>query len=230
MARPPPAPPSSSSWPMRAWSWALIDTPRAPVGAAGNRVDAADAGQIDPGVVVALPGEAFAATERAQHLLEKDLRQRPAKQVQQRQRELVDAHVVVFPVRARRLQRPRAALGPPAGAGRCATLRQRSTVSGRPKQLPSHSLVCVSRWVQVTARLCSLSKPMPGRRATTGSSSSGSRPCALGHAGEQREVGLGDAEGQVGATGFAPRTRPPRRADARRPTAGRAHAPGRAGD
>ena len=60
--------------------------------------------------------------------------------------------------------------------------------------LPSHSLVCSSRWRQVIVRLCGESKPMPGRRAATGSSTSGSRPLAVRDAGQQREVGLGDAE------------------------------------
>ena len=70
-------------------------------------------------------------------------------------------------------------LGPPAGRGSCATFRQRSTWSGRPKQLPSHSLVCSSRWRQVMGALCGVSKPMPGSCAATGRSTSGSSPRAF---------------------------------------------------
>jgi hypothetical protein len=80
------------------------------VRSARHRWDAADAGQIDPRVVVAAPRESAAAAERREDVLDERLGQRPAKETQQRERELVDADVVVFPVRARRAQRPRAAL------------------------------------------------------------------------------------------------------------------------
>ena len=177
----------------------------APVRAARHRLHAAHAGQIDPGIVVAGPGEAFAAAERAQHLLEKDLRQRPAEQVQQGQRELVDAHVVVFPVAAGRVQRARAALR-----------------SGRRARVVRHLAPAVDRVGQAEASafpFARLRQQMgPGDGAVVRAvveADAGQHRCDRGvfvgqqalhlrHAGKQREIALGDAEGEVGPIRLAP--------------------------
>ena len=53
---------------------------------------------------------------RLQHMREEHLRQGAAEQMEKRERELVDADIVVFPVGARRLQRPRTAFGSRRGA------------------------------------------------------------------------------------------------------------------
>ena len=95
--------------------------------------------------------------------------------------------------------------------------------------MPSHSLVWVSSCAQVTPRLCALSKPMPGRRCDHRLVLVGQQALALGHAGEQREVALGDAEGEVGPRRLAPGGDLAAVLPHQRPTAARAHAPGRAG-
>ena len=87
---------------MRAWSRADFHT-AAPVRATGNRLHA-PATDLDPRIVIAFPLEIAAAADRPQHTLQEHLRQRPLEEVKQRQRQLVDAHVVVFPVAARLTQ------------------------------------------------------------------------------------------------------------------------------
>src|SRR5471032_754886 len=66
--------------------------------------------EFDPRVVVPNPLPVFTGAKRLHDRLAKHLGQWPAEQMQQRERELVDADVVVFPVRSRRLYPPQVAL------------------------------------------------------------------------------------------------------------------------
>ena len=124
--------------------------------------------------------------------------------MQQRQRQLVDAHVVVFPVAARRLQWPRIAL---AAAGGPRIVRHDAPAVHRVGHAEAAALPLAGLLEQVT----------PGHRAVVRRVEAdagqarhhrfvhvGQQTVAMRHAGQHREVGLGDAEGQVGTIGLAP--------------------------
>ena len=170
--------------------------------AAGHRGEPA-AADIDAGVAIGLPAPAVRGADRIHDRAAQDVRQRRAEEAQQRQAQPVDAHVVVFPVRARGLQRSRAC---PSASRRRRSRRVRlwSTLSGRSNSVPDHSLVSCSRWRQVMARFCAESKPPSSTRRRTGSSRSVIRPRPKAMPGEHGEIALGDREGDLRPLDVAP--------------------------
>ncbi len=174
----------------------------APVRATGDRLHA-PAVDLDPGIVVALPAEIATAADRLQHAFEKHLRQRPPEEMQQRQRQLVDAHVVVFPVAPRRAQRAKLSL--PA-RGRLGVVGDAPVVL----HLVGHAEALALPFAGLREEV------LPGDRAVVRGIEADARqpvahalarfqqPARMRDAREQREVSLRDAEGLVRAIGFAP--------------------------
>ena len=174
----------------------------APVRAARHRLDAL-AIDLDPGVVVALPQEVAAAADRPQHAVEEHLRQRAPEQVSQRERELVDAHVVVFPVVARFAQR--AALSLPA-LGRFGVVRHAPVVLHLVGHAETFALPFAGLRKQVLPgdRAVVLRIETDAGQPVAHALAGREQPARVRNAREQREVGLGDAERLVRAIGFAP--------------------------
>ena len=181
----------------------------APMGAARHRLHApglaGDIGQLDEAVVIAHPLPVGGRAQRLHDGLAKDLRQRPTEQMQQRQRQLVDAHIVVLPEAAGRLQRPGIAL--PAGGRRPAEGHRAIAVdllwnteatafpfTGLLQQLGPGDLGVVRRAESDICLNVSAHWRVRVRQQAT----------VVGNTGQQREIGLGDAEGQVGSVGLAP--------------------------
>lgn len=158
----------------------------------------------DPGFVVGLPGKAVPCAQRLQDLALEDRLEWLAEQVQQGQRQLVDAHVVVFPVAAGGLQRPGITL---ASGGGPRVLADLAPAVGLVRQAQAAAFPFADLRQQVA--------PGDGRVVRAVEADAGQlcqhRPVDVGqpvlllrHAGQQTEVGLGDAEGLVGARGLAP--------------------------
>lgn len=174
----------------------------APVRTARHRLDARTV-DVDPRVVIADPLPVLARADGPHDGLAKHLGQGLAEQMQQREGQLVDTHVVVFPVRAGRLQRAQIAL---FAVGRIAE-RHGAIVIGLIGQAEALALPF--------ARLLQQLRPRNGRivrivEADAGHTHAhrfvriGQQAAIVRDACQQREVGLGDAERQVGAIRFAP--------------------------
>ena len=174
----------------------------APVRTARHRRHAL-AVDLDPGGVVAHPLPIFAGADGARDGFAEDVRQGFAEQVQQRIRQLVDADVVVFPIRARALQRPRIALlavgWHAEGHGAIAVCLVRHAKAfafpfARLLQKMAPGDVGVLAFVKANAR----------HALAHGLVHVGQQATVMGHAGQNGQVQLGHAEGQVGALGLAP--------------------------
>ena len=98
-----------------------------------------------------------------------------------------------------------------------------------PKLLPSHSLVCSSRWRQVIGAVVRRIEADAGQPLRHGFVDVGQQALTVRHAGQHAEVGLGHAVGEIGALGFAPSggNTPVLQHDAR-DTAARMHRPAQA--
>src|SRR5437868_3076345 len=81
----------------------------APMAAARDRFDRPTI-DLDRRVAVAAPAPLGRGAERRHERLAEDLRERAPEKAQQGEAEAVDAHVVIFPERAGRLERPGLAL------------------------------------------------------------------------------------------------------------------------
>ncbi len=125
--------------------------------------------------------------------------------MQQRQRQLVHAHVVVLPERSRFLQRPGVAFGTRDfhfleldGAVAIGAVRQSEALALPLAGLLQDVLPC-------DACIAAVVESDAWNPVADGFPHIGNQPPVERDAGEQREVGLGDAEGEIRAVGFAPR-------------------------
>ena len=123
--------------------------------------------------------------------------------MQQRERELVDAHVVVFPVAARRAQRTQLAL---LARGRLRVVRHAPVVLHLVGHAEALALPFAGLREQVLPgdRAVVLRIEADARQPVAHALARLEQPARMRDAREQREVGLRDAVGLVGAIGLAP--------------------------
>ncbi|MDT4843110.1 hypothetical protein FQZ97_770310 [compost metagenome] len=158
---------------------------------------------LDPGVVVAHPLPVFAGTDRARDGFTEDLGQGFAEQVQQRIRQLVDAHVVVFPVRAGALQGPRIAL---LAVGRHAEGDGAVAVGlvGHAEALAFPFARLLQQVAPGDVGVLAAVEADAGHALDDRFIHVRQQAAIVRHARQDRQVQLGDAERQVGAIGLAP--------------------------
>ncbi len=178
----------------------MDEHPAAPVAAAGDRLHA-HAVHVDKRVVVAVPLPVGGGADRGHDPFGEHLRQRAAEHTQQCEAEPVHPDVVVFPVGARRLQRPQIAL-PAAPLGGQVAAAVDDVGLAEQRALPFRGLlqqVPPGDRAVVLALEAAIAHPVAHPRVQVGD-----QPICMGDAGQQGQVGFGDAEGRVHLARVAP--------------------------
>ena len=160
---------------------------------------------LSPRIVIAAPREVFARIERRENRFAKHVRQRLLEQMQQRQRELIDAHIVVFPVRARHVQRTRVAF---LARHRTRIVRHHAITIHRIRQTKNRAFPFAGLFQQMRPGDRTVVRRIKAdamNARANGLMQVWQQPTLMRHARQQREIGLRHTKRQIRPIRLAPR-------------------------